>query len=195
MQSNTATLVPAALIIALVGCVNITINFPAAEVEAAARKIERDVRGAQPPTPAPQPPPPRSEIRQRRAPVFGTASAYAAEIDLKVDSPLVRAATASRKQRYPQIKPYLDSGALGEGKNALLVVRSVEGLDPRTRVALNQLVAAENKDRNDLFKEISRLNNLSELDKVQAAFAAAIRSEMESGQWFEDDQGEWKQKK
>jgi uncharacterized protein YdbL (DUF1318 family) len=166
-------------------------------VEAAAKKIERDVRGAQPPTPAPQPPAPapRSEYRYRPTPAVASGSAYAAEINLKVDSPIVRAATAARKQRYPQLKPHLDSGALGEGKNALLVVRSVEGLDARTRVALNQLVAAENKDRTDLFKEIARLNDLTELDKVQAAFAAAIRSEMENGQWFEDDKGEWKRKK
>lgn len=189
MHLKTATVVKLALVCALVGCVSITINFPAAEVEAAAKKIERDVRSA--------PKTPGSEFRGQRTPIFGSGSAFASDINLKVDSPTIRALTAARKARYPQLKPHLDSGAIGEGRSALLVVRSVEGLDARARVALNQLVSAENKDRNDLFREIIRLNNLAETDlaKVQSAFAAAIRSEMERGQWFENDRGGWEQKK
>jgi hypothetical protein len=189
MNLKAAAFIKAALVFALVGCVNITINFPAAEVEAAAKKIERDIRSA--PTA-----PPASPFMQRRAPVFGSGSAYAADINLKVDSATIRSLTAARKARYPQLKPYLDSGAIGEGRSALLVVRSIEGLDARSRVTLNQLVSAENKDRTDLFKQIIALNNLadSDLPKVQAAFAAAIRSEMERGQWFENERGGWEQK-
>ncbi len=189
MKLKTAALVKASLVFALVGCVSITINFPAAEVEAAAKKIEKDVRSA-PATP------PGSPFIEDDAPVFGSGSAFAADINLKVDSATIRALTAARKARYPQLKPHLDSGAIGEGNSALLVVRSVDGLDARTRVTLNQLVSAENKDRNDLFKEIIRANNLAESDlpKVRESFAVAIRSEMERGQWFENDRGAWEQK-
>jgi uncharacterized protein YdbL (DUF1318 family) len=188
-------------VVILVSCVNIVINFPAAEVKEAARKIEKDIRSGET-APAPESTPrqeeslpPRSEWRRPAVISVGVAEAEAAEVDLTVDSPTIRALTAARKGRYAQLKPHLDSGALGEGNNGLLIVPSAEGLDARARVQLNQLVSAENKDRRDLFAEFARVNRLADVGAVQTQFARAIRDEMASGQWYQDEGGQWAQKR
>jgi len=194
MRTTSKLLLKVAVVVLLVGCVNIVINFPAAEVKEAARKIEKDVRAPTPEPPAPAPSPDGG--MRREAPFsFGVNVAVAADVDLNVDTPGIRAAKASRKARYVQLKPHLDSGVLGEAKTGLIAVRKSDGLDARTRVTLNQLVSAENKDRTDIFKEITAKIPGASVEQVQAQFARAIRLEMEKAQWFEDDSGVWSQKK
>ena len=135
------------------------------------------------------------DLRRSVPPVaLGSAVAEAAEVNLNVDSPAIRAVKGSRKARYPQLKPYLDKGILGEGKSGLIVIRSPEGLDARTRVTLKQLMDAENQDRMNLFSEFNRINNLNDVRAIQKQFARAIREELSSGHWYKDDSGKWTQK-
>ncbi len=61
---------------------------------------------------------------------------------------------------------------------------------------MQRLARAENSDREELFKEIAAAKNvdLSQLDKVKAAYAEAIRQGARPGTWIQDPSGTWRKK-
>jgi Protein of unknown function (DUF1318) len=52
------------------------------------------------------------------------------------------------------VKPYMDKGSVGINQNALLVVRSSEGLSRKHRAEMQQLIEGENRDREAPYTEI-----------------------------------------
>jgi uncharacterized protein len=107
---------------------------------------------------------------------------------------LVKAESAELKDRFLQRKPLLenmkDQGWIGENNLGFLSFRSAAGQSKENL----QVVQAENDDRRTVYAEISvKVNTgVSEVGKRRAAQIAALAS---VGQWLQDADGNWYQKK
>ncbi len=60
------------------------------------------------------------------------------------------------------IRQYKKKGILGEKDNGLLAIRNTDDLSRKEKLKLKKLVNSENKDRNKLYKIISKANQHSE---------------------------------
>lgn len=181
-------------LLVIAACVTINIYFPAEELRGAADKIVEEVWGERnlPQDPATQPPAGNRGSLLRW--LSGPTTAYAAQ-DINVTTPEIRAVKDTIKQRSERLFPYLDSGHIGIGVDALLKVRTTEGLDLRTRGEVNRLVSEENADRQRLYAEIARANGFPDrVGEVQDIFAASWRDNAQSGWFIELADGSWRTK-
>ncbi len=104
--------------------------------------------------------------------------------------------------RLPQIDKLRDSGAVGEGKDGLLVVRDEKLMTPESR----RLVDMENGNRrtviNGMARAIIRINRVPEnesnlkqvLPQATEQFAAIRRDSAKKGWWIQDQYGNWTRK-
>jgi uncharacterized protein len=179
-------------------CVTVNIYFPAAAVERAAEQIVKETWGG-PGEPAKAPPKPQSTNRFSPMQVVSLnfiGEAYAQEADINVSNPAIRGLKDSIKQRSNAIKPYMDRGNIGIGQDGLLRIRSTDGLNLKERAETQQLVEAENRDREALYTEISKANNISKenLPKIKSIFAKSWIDQAQPGWSIQDSQGNWKKK-
>jgi len=184
-------------VIAIISCVTINIYFPAEEVRSAADKIVHEVWGEQSSAPdAPQSAP--SEAGGKTSglirSLFEVRSALAAQ-DINVSTPAIRAIKNAMKQRSQELFVFLDSGHVGIGSDGLLKVRSTDNLDLKSRGTVTRLVAAENADRLQLYKEIAAANGFADkAGEVQAIFANSWRDQARAGWYLEGPGGSWRRK-
>jgi uncharacterized protein len=179
-------------------CVTVNIYFPAAAVERAAEQIVKETWGG-PGEPAKTPPKPQSTNRfspMRAVSLNFIGEAYAQEADINVSNPAIRALKDSIKQRSNAIKPYMDRGNIGIGQDGLLRIRSTDGLNLKERAEVQQLVEAENRDREALYAEIAKANNIPKenIPKIKSIFAKSWIEQAQPGWWIQDSQGNWKKK-
>lgn len=184
----------------LAACVTINVYFPAAEAERAADRIIDEVRG----TSAAD-----GEDTTSRLPLEGMPARFAAalaeflvpaahaqgEPDFDASSPAKRALEQSLKQRFPELKPYYESGAIGLTARGTIEFRdrSLIPLNERNRV--RQLVAEQNADWEALYREIARINGRPEWeDEIRDVFADRWIAKARSGWYYRDDSGEWRRK-
>lgn len=115
-------------------------------------------------------------------------------VDFDRPSPEKQALEDSLAERFPKLKPYYDSGAIGLTDGGLIDIRD-RGLVPlKDRNSVVQLVAAQNSDWNALYEEIARLNGRPEWkDAIRRTFAERWIAKADSGWWYRED-GTWKQK-
>lgn len=193
----------AGLTVSLVSCVTVNIYFPAAAIQKAADQIVEDVRKI--PEQKPDQPPeqkpedkksktgPLSRIRLVR---LGPTEAEAQAVDVNVSTPAIRALRASMTNRFPQLQPLYGKGAIGETNAGLLAIRDTGSLSLKEKADVNRLVEQENADRQSLYAEIIRANNLdaSKLAEVQKLFANSWRGKSSAGWWIQSDSGEWSKK-
>lgn len=181
----------------LSACVTVNIYFPAAAVERAADEIVRETWGG------PQSPPSKVQPQSRRTPdaaydvSFSLVSpAFAQDADFDVSNPAIRGLRESIKRRSGDIKPYMDKGNVGINQEGLLAIRNNEGLNLKERAEIQQLVDAENRDRERLYAEIARANNLSPdaVAKIKRIFAGRWKAQAQPGWWVQDEQGAWQRK-
>ncbi|GIX45843.1 MAG: lipoprotein [Candidatus Tectimicrobiota bacterium] len=183
-------------VLGAITCARVTINvyFPAAQIRDAAEKIESEVRhGTPPPAETPTPPRPQSRRPWPFRLALGPPAAQAQAIDITLTSPAIRRLVESRKQRYPQLVPFFQRGALGENNRGLVEVRQLQGLSLQERARLQALVAAENADRQRLYLELAKANNLPEarVPDIAAIFAEVNRKEAQPGWWIQEADGRW----
>jgi uncharacterized protein YdbL (DUF1318 family) len=179
-------------------CVTVNIYFPAAAVERAAEQIVKETWGG-PGEPAKAPPKPQSTNRFspfRAVSLSLVHEAYAQEPDINVSNPAIRALKDSIKQRSNSIKPYMDRGNVGIRQDGLLTIRTAEGLNLKERAEIQQLVEAENRDREALYAEIAKANNIPKenIPKIKSIFAKSWIDQAQPGWWIQDSQGNWKRK-
>jgi len=182
------------VLLAAVSCVTINIYFPAEEVRSAADRIVNEVWGERARPEEPKPPllekPPGNSMFFLLQP----RSAYAQQ-DIDVSTPEIRAIRTSLKERSGKLFPYFDAGNVGVGRDGLLKVRTTEGLDLKGRAEVQQLVSAENADRQRLYKEIARANGFPDkADEVQQIFADTWRDKAGKGWYIEQSGGGWEKK-
>lgn len=178
------------LLWSIASCVTINIYFPAAAAEKAADQIIRDIQKNAPP---------QSWQHWRSTPlswlnVLGISPAYA-QPDLNLDSPEIRTLKASMQRRFPKLKQYLDSGWVGYANDGLVALRNRDRIPLRELASVEQLIAAENRDRTALYQAIARANGHPEwATEIQSTFARRWVANAESGWWVQDSSGGWQQK-
>lgn len=183
----------------LAACVTINVYFPAAQTEAAAREFvdkvfgpaEGEAKPAQPPAPA----------TPATAPGFGRLNllvglAYAANADIDVQSPAIQAIQARMAERFAaKLAAAFDAGALGFAADGRIVIRDAAVLSLPQRAAVQQAVAADNRDRDAVYREIAVVNRHPEWEpEIRAIFARQWAERARAGWWYQDDSGSWRQK-
>ncbi|HMN44295.1 MAG TPA: YdbL family protein [Povalibacter sp.] len=191
----------AAITLALSACVTINVYFPAAAAEKAADKIIEDVLGDS-----------ASSSNKRSSLVDGASRTLLAatagvlnflvptaqaqsQADLNIATPAVRQLTQSMEARFAQLKKYLDSGAVGFTRDGLVEVRDQNLVALPERNAVRKLVADENADRANLYREIATANGHPEWESdIRSTFATRWASKAAAGWYVQDSSGAWKQK-
>lgn len=196
-----------AVCLALSACVTINVYFPAAAAEKAADKIIEDVWGGD----AATKPRPQSQQRDTADDAFEpqrvllaaagalldvlVSPAHAQNADLNVSTPAIRALTQSMEARHAQLKKYYDSGAVGFTQDGLVEVRDQNLIPLPERNGARKLVAEENADRANLYREIATGNNHPEWEAdIRTTFAERWISRASAGWYYQDASGAWKQK-
>ena len=185
------------LIFLVSACVTVNIYFPAAAVERAADQIVKETWGgpAKPATPVPQPQSRSSFSRNRLLALSFVSEAFAQDADINVTNPAIRALKESIKNRSNAIKPYMDRGNIGIARDGLLAIRSADGLNLKERAEVNQLIDAENKDREALYAEIAKANGIPKenIPKIKSIFAKSWIEQAQPGWWIQSN-GNWQKK-
>ena len=189
----------------LIGCVTINVYFPAAAAEKAADRILEDIYGKPGATqPAPEQPKPTPDTQGRfehgttvllaRALDFVIPVAYA-EADLDISSPAVQSLKGSLAARQGQLATHFSSGAVGLTNDGLIAIRD-PGLVPLAeRNNVKKLVAEQNAEYSQLYKEIASANGHPEWAvDIQKTFAQRSVGKAQSGWYYQDSSGNWTQK-
>lgn len=197
----------AATLALLAGCVTINVYFPAAAAQKAADKVignilGPDVQGATP-APASSVPPAASNVEPSRAEPLAVRllnamipAAAAAEPNLEVQTPAIEAIEARMRTRFQTaLKGLLDSGAVGFAHNGNVALRDAAKVPLAQRAQANQVIAAENSDRAELYKQMAVANGHPEwAQRMREAFASQWISRARVGWYYQDAAGNWKRK-
>ncbi len=190
-----------ALSILLLGaCVTINIYFPEAAAEKAADKVIDEVWGTQPGQ-EDRAPEPSSGYDPGHAGVLVALlelmvpAAQAGTADINISTPAIKKIEASMRSRHRQLLPHYNSGAVGLTQDGLVALRDPKAVPLKARKQVNQLVAAENRDRNALYREIAKANGHPEWEKdIRATFGRRWIDRAQGGWWYQDRSGGWKRK-
>ena len=184
-------------------CVTINVYFPAAAAEKAADQIIDQVTGSSPGAAGKTPPQTRNVpasdtlLRTVAAAILESlvpAAHAQGSANLDVDSPEVRAITASMTQRFQQLEKYFASGAVGYTADGLVEVRDQGAVPLPERAAVKRLVAEENTDRTALYGAIAAANGHPEwAADIRQTFARRWVARAKPG-WYYQEGGAWKQK-
>ncbi|PPD21899.1 MAG: hypothetical protein CTY18_03390 [Methylomonas sp.] len=181
-------------------CVTINIYFPAAAAEKAADEIIKDIQKTVPAKPVE----PKAGLSPWQLAIYRgvdqalsllIADAHAEQADLAIDSPQVRQVRASMESRFGALKPFYDAGVIGIQADGLLAVHNLSAAALSERNKVNQLVAAENADRQNLYQAIANANGHPEwAGQIKTTFAARWLENAQAGWWYQAAGGSWAQK-
>jgi len=192
------------LLLFVTGCITVNVYFPAAAAEQAADRIIKEIygeklEGLQPAAPAQSDD--QSSYETRAEPGIAiilldfVIPAAHAQADIDISTPAINKLKASMTQRHNQLKPFYDSGAIGMDSKGLITLRDPKNVAIKDRNTINQLVAAENQDRNALYTEIAQANGHPEWENdIRSTFARRWVANAPAGWYFQDTSGSWKQK-
>lgn len=181
----------------LSACVTINVYFPAAEAKEAAEEFVDKVIGADKPADAGgQPPQASRQPRFELMSLFINSAQAADGVDITIRTPAIQAIQNRMAERFQtQLEPHFSSGALGFGKDGLVVVREAAKLALKDRVSVTQLVADDNRDRKAVYREIAVANGHPEWeDDIRDIFARQWIESARKGWWYQAGDASWKQK-
>lgn len=196
----------------LAACITINVYFPEAAVKELAQQIEDEVERTAADEPAPTPAPePTATPKTGSGPAsleslvscilsLGATTAYAAEDEVaapEITNPAIRKIIDSRATRLAAINDLKTKGVIGEGNQALVVVRNLDAIQGlKQRADAQKVVKDENLDREQLFKEIAAAKNvdLAQLPQIRATYAETLREKARPGDWIQLPDGSWAQK-
>jgi uncharacterized protein YdbL (DUF1318 family) len=202
------------LAVLLAACVTVNVYFPAAAAEKAADQIIDTVTGqsgATQPQGSNQTQKPQGSTAQPSGLAQGAQNLLLAAAgnllellvpaanaqgaaNLDVNTPEIRAVTGAMQARFGQLKPYLDSGAVGLTADGHVDVRDANAIPLAERAKVKGLVAEENRDRDTLYTEIAKANGHPEWKSdIQTTFARRWIERAGPGTYYQDGGG-WKQK-
>lgn len=191
--------------LALSACVTINVYFPAAAAEKAADKIIEDVWGDKAGDPKAKHDDKQTAVHSSRAEQLLLAAASNAldflispanaQADLNIATPAVRQLTQSMEARHSDLKKYYDSGSVGLTRDGLVQIRDQNLVPLPERNAVRKLVAEENADRANLYREIAAANGHPDWETdIRKTFAERWTSKAAAGWYYQDPSGAWKQK-
>lgn len=192
-----------ASVLALSACVTINVYFPAAEAQQAAAEFVDKVIGDDQAKPkdSPSPEASRQPPQTRVEPRFNIFSvlindAQAANVDITIRTPAIQAIQDRMADRFQNsLQENFDSGALGFGQDGLIVVRDASKIALKDRVAVNQAVADDNRDRKAVYREIAVANGHPEWEaQIRETFARQWVERARQGWWYQTAGGDWRQK-
>lgn len=192
---------------AFAGCVNLNVYvyFDQKKLDDAADKFVLDVRkevlkeGGSAPETAPKSSwlrlPDAGSVFAHLDPVR-SACADGDDKYINVDTPAIRKIKDRMAERVRKLVRFYDGGNIGESNIASLDIRSEDGVSVKDKGELRTLVKEENKDRDELFREVAAANNAaaSEMEKIRQAWAKAFRKRTNPGWWIQKDNGDWVRK-
>jgi uncharacterized protein len=187
-------------------CVTINVYFPAVQAERAADRIISEVWG--------------EDANQREGEPQGSLRLHGwgleaadtvrlaslsvldlvipraeAQADFDIETPEIRALTASMNARHRQLRPNYATGAVGLTADGLVDIRDRNLVPLAERNTVRQLVDAENRDRNALYRAIAQANGRPEWEpEIRKTFAQRWIARAESGWWYRTAGGQWEQK-
>ena len=178
-------------------CVTINVYFPAAAAEKAADAIIEEVWGDSPDDATGAETEPEASLVPAAvlaALVDWFIPAAHAQADLEISTPATNKLKASMQVRHEKLRGYYDLGAAGLTRDGLIAVRDAKLVALSQRAELKALVAAENVDRNALYKELANANGHPEWEpQIRSTFAGRWISKARSGWWYDAGDG-WRQK-
>jgi len=177
-------------------CVTINIYFPAEKVQKMADEIVKEVR---PEEKAPAPEEKKGKegfLKDFHLPDILSPSVVYAQGVTEVSNAVIRKLKNRMKERFPQLIPFFKADNIGENNKGFLSLRSASNLNIRSRARLNQLLRAENNDREALYAEVARALDIKggQIDKVAAIFAEKWRESTRNGWSIQLDNGTWTKK-
>ncbi len=188
----------------LTACVTINVYFPAAAAESAADKIIQEVYGGD------EAPPenseningePQSKADQVETNFFISflqsiiPAAQAQQPDINISSPGISKLKNLMKRRHQKLSRYYASGAVGMEGNGLISLRDAKAVALKERNTVKKLVTDENRDRNQLYKEIATANGHPEWEAdIRKTFARRWIANAPAGWWYKDASGSWQTK-
>lgn len=124
-----------------------------------------------------------------------TFAAHARGTNIEINTPAITKLKQSMQQRHGQLAPYYVSGAVGLTRDGMIAMRDANAVPLAQRQSVNALIAAENQDRNALYREIARANGHPEWEKdIRATFSQRWISLAKSGWWYQAANGSWTKK-
>lgn len=118
-----------------------------------------------------------------------------AAADLEINTPGISAIKSAMQARHGELAGFYASGAVGLTRDALVAMHDANAVPLAQRQKVNSLVAAENNDRNALYKEIASANGHPEWEaEVRNTFAQRWVQKAQSGWWYQDAGGAWAKK-
>ncbi len=113
-----------------------------------------------------------------------------AAADLEINTPAISSLKNSMQARHGQLASHYASGAVGLTRDGLVALRDANAVPLKDRQGVNGLVAAENADRNALYKEIANANGHPEWEsEVRGTFAQRWVQKAQGGWWYQDGGG------
>ncbi len=195
--------------VVLTACVTINVYFPAAEAKEAAKEFVEKVISEQPAgndgggmaLRGPSAEDALGRLGLERLAfdplvLVGIGQARAqSQPDITIKTPAIQAIQARMEARFDaSLRAGFDAGALGFSGDGLVVVRDASKLDLKDRVAINQAVADDNRDRKAVYREIAVANGHPEWEsQIRDVFAKQWIASARSGWWYQSG-GAWKQK-
>ena len=190
-----------ALLVALLmlaACVTINVYFPAAEAQEAAKEfVDKVIGDEMPPGDGNKPDGnPSAAVRPRFNLMSLLISDAHAAADITIRTPAIQAIQSRMEQRFSKtLEAHFDSGALGFTNDGMVTLRDATKVGLKDRVAVNQAVADDNRDRDAVYREIAVANGHPEWeDEIRATFAKQWVDSAHAGWWYQTTAGAWKQK-
>jgi len=201
--------IPVAAVL-LTACVTINVYFPAAEAKEAAKEFVEKVIGDEGKDVNVKPVPDDGggiAIRSQGPidhllahvdllSIVGIGTAHAqSQPDITIKTPAIQAIQARMAARFDsQLRAGFDAGALGFAGDGTIVVRDASKLALKDRVAVNQAVADDNRDRKAVYREVAVANGHPEWEaQIRDVFAKQWIASARPGWWYQSG-GAWKQK-
>ena len=111
-------------------------------------------------------------------------------------TPAIQAIQSRMTARFDAtLRKGFDAGALGFGKDGMIVLREPAQLELKDRAGMQAAVADDNRDRKALYHEIAVANGHPDWEpKIREVFAKQWVASARGGWWYQDASGGWKQK-
>ncbi len=192
-----------AVLMSLAACVTINVYFPEAAAQEAADRFIEDVIGPemQPNTETDS----RSQLAPPSQPVLTRLALGVldlviprahAQVNIDINTPEIRAIQARMAARFDsELSAHFASGAIGLTNDAKIAVRDLASVGLRDRSGLNAAVAAENRDRDAVYREIAVANGQPGWEgQIRQTFAQQWVRNARAGWYYQDGAGNWQQK-